>query len=579
MSALYETNLWNKIDLLHERYHREHNHLTHFLEMISKLQYACSEFSKTLKTVLNKKYALADTEASTLYKSMEHFIKCLSTHSEAFNEASESMKTIILDPITKNISDSFQKEKELYNTYSKTRSIYNNSKSSLEKTHKEFEYRAKECENLVYNAKKAKRYSSASKEEIVKLEAKATDSIANTALYEDKYVNILDETNKARENETNSQKKMHNFYQNMDNDYYTKMKTMTGFYITSLKKINTAITIELDALADKFNRIKMENDINDFIEKNKTDAKPDVHIDFIPYKPSPELLNNSIIDSKNKNTKDLDVSLEVVITFQKIFKDIRTDLNMNEEKKKNKLRLLSNQLFNLEKTNSFTKKEKDELLKNLSDQSCRSHFFKFISKLKTKGFKNNDNLFKDLTEIFSYILELSEKEKDYESAQNCIILSQTIYNENKKKKKYLIDYIRDNKWLNNIEFWEGLIDCMIEREITKDNEINVNKDEKEKKGNMKNIAFSQIFSYTNNMVEFNLNKEDIISLVEKFCQKYEIEKEMVASIKDNINNILINKEKKKKMEEEEKENKKEESKDNNGQPKIEIVKDYFSADS
>ena len=72
-------------------------------------------------------------------------------------------------------------------------------------------------------------------------------------MYEDKYINILDETNKVRENETNS-KKMHIFI-NMGNDCYTKMKNMTGFK-TSLKKVNIAITIELDALADKFNRIK-----------------------------------------------------------------------------------------------------------------------------------------------------------------------------------------------------------------------------------------------------------------------------------------------------------------------------------
>ena len=52
MSALYEQNLWGKIDLLHERYHREHNHMTHFLEIISKFQYACSEFSKTIKNIL-----------------------------------------------------------------------------------------------------------------------------------------------------------------------------------------------------------------------------------------------------------------------------------------------------------------------------------------------------------------------------------------------------------------------------------------------------------------------------------------------------------------------------------------------
>lgn len=43
------------------------------------------------------------------------------------------------------------------------------------------------------------------------------------------------------------------------------------------------------------------------------------------------------------------------------------------------------------------------------------------------------------------------------------------------------------------------------------------------------------------MLDFNLQKDDIISLVEKLSKKYEIEKEMVDSIIDNINNIINSK--------------------------------------
>jgi len=545
MNIQYDEHLWGKVDFLHERYHKEHNYMNHFLEMITKFQLACSDFSKNIKNVLNKNLVLADSKESTLYKSMDSFRKCLLTHSQVFNETNESFKSTIIDPITKSINETFLKEKELYNHYTKNLSIYNNSKNSLQKVHHEFENRAKECENLVYNAKKSKMYSLASQEQILKLESKATESIANTALSEDKYINTLGETNKARENEINSQKKIQNMYQNIDNDFYSKIKLMFGIFITSLKKMYTGIAIEIDSLADKFNRISIEKDIKDFIEKNKTDAKPDKPICFIPYKPAADSINYSKISSKRKDSVDLDVSLEVIKTFQKIFKHIRTDLNMDDERKKNRLRLLSNQLFKIENNNNFTKKEKDELFGYLKEQKWRNYFIKFLSKLKTKGFKNNDVVLKDLIEVFSHILELSEKEKDYDSAQNCIILSQTIYNENKSKKKdYLIDYIRNNKWINSIEFWEGIIDYMIQKEITKNDEINKNKDEKEKKSNNKNIVFSQVFSYTNNMAEFNIKIEDIISLIEKFSKKYEIEQEMVNSIIDNVNNIQKNKKKK-----------------------------------
>ena len=587
MSIIYEQHLWNKIDFLHERYHKEHTQMSHFLEIISKFQLACLEFSKSLKTVLNKKLKLADSEESTLYKSMESFTKCLLTHSQLFNETNESIKSNLIDPITKVINDSFQKEKEMYNSYCKIRTIYTNSKSSLQKIHKEFESRAKECETLVYNAKKTKMYSLANQEQITKLEAKATESIANTALCEDKYINILNEANKARENETSYQKKLQNYYQSIDNDFYLKIKMMTGFFITSLKKMYTGITIDIDSLADKFNRINAEKDINDFIEKNKTDAKPDKPICFKPYRPAAESINNNKVTSKRRDSVDLNVSLEVIKTFQKIFKYIRTDLNMDEESKKNRLRLLSNKLFQIENNTNITQKEKDELLTYLKDENSRTYFMKFLSKLKTKAFKNNENLIKDISEVFLYILEISENEKDYDNAQNCIILSQTFYNEENKKKKYLIDYIRSNKWINSIEFWEGIIDFMIQREITKNDEINKNKDEKEKKSNIQNIVFSQVFSYTNNMVEFNISKEDIISLVDKFCKKYEIEKEMVDSIVDNVNNIVNSKnsekEKKDKIEEKNNENKinenkKEEDdkdKEDNKPKKIEIIKDYF----
>ena len=35
------------------------------------------------------------------------------------------------------------------------------------------------------------------------------------------------------------------------------------------------------------------------------------------------------------------------------------------------------------------------------------------------------------------------------------------------EKKFILDGIRDNKWLSSFEFWEGVINLMIEREIQK----------------------------------------------------------------------------------------------------------------
>ena len=115
MTDLYETNLWGKIDYLHERYQREHTHISNFLDMITRFQNACSDFSKSISSILTKNYILSESNTSTIYKSMENFYKTLLIHAESFKETFESIKINIV-PVLKSISDSFQKEKE-YNLY------------------------------------------------------------------------------------------------------------------------------------------------------------------------------------------------------------------------------------------------------------------------------------------------------------------------------------------------------------------------------------------------------------------------------------------------------------------------------
>ncbi len=572
MSAdLYEENLWGKIDYLHERYNREHNHISNFLDMMSKYQLACFEFSKQITNILNKNYILSESNTSTLYRSMQNYYKVLLIHSNAFKETFESIK-INLMPVTKSISDSFQKEKEMYNSYVKTRTIYINNKTNLEKIKKEFNQKSKDCETLVYNAKKAKIFSTATPEQINKMENKASENLANTALFEDKYVQALNEVNKSRENEINSQKKLQSYYHNIDTDYYGKIRMMTGFFISCLKRMFSTISVEIDDLNETFNKINIEQDINDFVEKFKTNAKPDSIIKYVPYKPAPEIVSNSIINSNANDKKNLIVSYEVIVVFKKLFKFIRTDLDMEEEKKKNRFRILTYKIFSQADNVSFTQKELSEILLLLKQKTYRSYILTILAKSRTKGFKKSEKLINDLSEIINYILDLEEKEKDLNMALACITLGETFYYEkinkfsNKTEKKYLIEGIKENKWVSTIEFWNGIINLMIQKEVEKSSDIKNN--EKDKKKVFNQIVYTQIFTYSNNMLEYNINKNDICTLVENLSNKYQLQKEDYDKIINNINkkDIIIEKnekkiqEKKKEENEDKKENKEEDEK-------------------
>ena len=98
-----------------------------------------------------------------------------------------------------------------------------------------------------------------------------------------------------------------------------------------------------------------------------------------------------------------------------------------------------------------------------------------------------------------------------------------------------MESIENNQWLKSIDFWNGIIDLMTKKEIEKNKKINKNTEnnEKEQKKIMSNAGFSQLLSYANNMVEFNIDKETIKRVIDKFAIKYEIEKNLVEAIYAN----------------------------------------------
>ena len=542
MTDLYVQNLWNKVEYLHERYQKQHSHIMNFFEMIAKFRQACLTFSDSIQDILDNNYILAESKNSTMYEAMERFQRLLFKYKDSFKEVVGSIK-INSKPIIDSLQDTVQKEKDLYNSYAKHHASYLSSKASLQKIYKEFYQKSKDCENKVYEAKKAKMYPKDLPEQINKMEQTASELLANTAIIEDKYIDIMNETNKLRETENLNQKKILTFYYNMDTNFYEKQKLMLGFFISCLQRKENILDISIGDLSIKYKNLNVEKDINDFVAKNKTSDKPDDVIKFQPYKVASEISDESILNAdvtdKSKDNKILEVSYEVILLFKKFFKSCRTDLDMEKERKKSKLRLLTYKLFFPGDNVYLEDNEKRELYSLFRENNFRTYFLLILSRQRTKGYKKNPKLLKDFIEIFKYILDKAEKENNLDEAINCVILSQTYYCEQIGKngemaKKYILDDIRDNKWLSSFEFWEGIIDLMIKKEIEKNERINKNKNEIDKKNNNNNIYFSQIFSYTNNMIEFNINKNEILDFVEKVCKKYELEFDLVNAIQMNV---------------------------------------------
>ena len=547
MAEQYVEKLWGKIDFLHEKTLKEHSNLNIFSEIITKYQQALTDFSKSIDNIKHKNADIVDAKekGNTIDLAITNFKQALKSHVDEFKECSNHMKKSIINPIIKTIDDKYTEEKELYYQYNKSKNLYNNSKINLEKARKEFEASAKICESNIFNMIQSKYQALNSEEDLVKYEERMKLSITSTKNLEDKYYKLLEDTNKAREIEINKQKELLKFYQIINTDFYLKLNCIISYFIPMVKKMFTSILLSMDALDYRFKNINIQQDMNNFIEKNKTDFKRDDPIPFIPYTPEADLTKN-FAGIEKKELETLDINYQVISTMHQNFRDIRKDLNMIEEEKKYRLRFLCTQIFKIGPGISFNPKEKKELINLLKEPFYKSYFLVTLSKQRTKGrFQRSETLIKDLSDIIHNILDESQKNKDYESAKNCIILSQTFFHEKKNqndiKKIYLFDYIKNYKWLQSLDFWEGIIEHMIQNEIAKNEEVNkknnvINETQEDIKSRLSNIGFSQVLSYSNNMIEFKIEKKDITKIVDSFIKKYGIEESMAEAIYENIKN-------------------------------------------
>jgi hypothetical protein len=357
----------------------------------------------------------------------------------------------------------------------------------------------------------------------------------------------IEEANKMRTNEFNKEKEILNFYQQIDLNNYNQIKGLLGIFLVFIKKANKSIFTSIEALSANYQSIDIAKDINSFIQNNKSENKPDNPIAFKPYNPE-ATLNNSSLSGDPKENEILHINYEVISTLRKTFRNICEDLNMEEETKKHRLRILSLKIFKIGPNVNFSKEEKKELMSYLKVPKFRNYFIITLSKQRTKGrFQRGEKLIEDLADILNLILDISEKEQNYEDAKNCIILSQTFYSEiildkktKQKYKRYLFEYIMDNKWLTSISFWAGIIDYMIQKEIKKNEGINKDSIQtetlEERRLRISNIGFTQLLSYANNMIEFYMKKDDIKQMLDLFIKKYDIEKSMADMIYETVEN-------------------------------------------
>ena len=523
----YEDHLWNRFEALHERYRRQYNYLSNLKTIFTKYRSGISDFSKSNLNIVKAKYQLEETNNSQ-NDALLSLVSNISKQGEAFDYFEKAIPGYIIQKLDSILDPVYYEEKDKYK-YNNLKKAYNNyiyAQNSVEKAKKTFYNSASAAENQLRVVIKTKEIdvSQANIETLNKLESKKNDLINEAKNYENKYISEIQNANKLRIDFNQKQNDILQFYEKRDENSGEEIKIMLMLFVAELKKDIQIITTNIQDFEENIKKIDIKKDINEFVDLNKGTVKPDEEIIFYPYDPI-----TKITETKESEEFKYNVMREMKLNFNGIF----PDFNQEFEDKKSELRKMTVNFF---KTNvKFNEQEK--LLEYLKEKQFRDYFLINLSKQRTQGrYARKEEIMNNLKEVLNLILEIAEKEKDYESGKNCIILSQTYYIEDKNdknKKIYLIESIQDNNWLKSINFWNGIIDLMIKKEIEKNNKINKNNDENEQKKISSNAGFSQLLSYSNNMVEFKIDKDIIKHIIDKFAIKYNIEKNLVETIYAN----------------------------------------------
>ena len=291
------------------------------------------------------------------------------------------------------------------------------------------------------------------------------------------------------------------FYYNLINTYVILLKSENKKINDEIKKLENAENLE-----KKENKSEMKKLIEQY-DKNKKEEKKKKFVQY-PTK---------ILFSDCKNKKQFEVYFKSVNIIKKyIDENIFPEYDYKTELNNFKMSELLQKLF-ANKNKEINKVLKDTFDDLIENPSVHHTVFVILSKLRTNGtFCQSKALISLLGEGFEKVLINSKKNKLYDNIKNIIILSQTYYYEDdKKEKKYIFEFIKNNKWLKSAKFWRNFITYMINNDL-KRCELTKEKDNYQ----LGEVVFSNLLTFASNMKSFEIDKRVIIKIMDELFVKY-----------------------------------------------------------
>ena len=509
-------------------------------EFLEKVLYSFNELNKFLKDAFKRLMILKSNFTNIQFSLEEQNIHeiCKLIFQKVLNNVEQDDR--LVEEIIKNFSGhikTFNKEKELYNDFKKLNKELQDEKERLQKFRDISHKAGKEAE------KKVKKFVENNYKNLSNLSEEAKKELDNITIPASKafnsYQNIVDNANQLINKFNDSQTIMFERLPELGNEDGVFFFRLIKYYMQNLEEGERYLNINKKQLNES-KTVEQDSKLKELIEKNEDNKKDEKPIDLIQYQ-------SGLDFNKCKNKEEFDLFAKSVEMINKhISNEIYPNYKYELELKNFQEGQLLKEIF---EEKILDEKKAEKFLESLKDESVHRAIYIVLSQLRTNSrFKRSKPLIELFGKAFEILLQSAEKNKLYENAKNCIILSQTYFydDEENKKKIYVFEYIKKNKWLSNPQFWRGFIDYMIKKEFERfqktfpetnfDVEQNINITQKVK-NKLNEVIFSQLLPFVSNMIDFGIDKRIVLKIAEDFTKKYDY---MTPSNYESLLGIISN---------------------------------------
>ena len=541
----YSVELWNNYNKAQKTLNFHLQGLRDVISLYSD-HYKCQQsYALLLKNTYLSKNQI--TVFESLYKGFNSFKSDMSNQYKYLSEFLTGLRNEIINPLSSLYKTSLSKLN--YNIYEmqSIEKAYRTSVENLENSKNYFHHFAKKAEENKLMAELYKERNDKNLNELIKDEE--TKMLNNLKLSKDNekiYVELIDKTNDLQDDYVEIKKRNLNEIQEIEEEIAENIKdSFRKFIIFQVAYLrNMEYDIKNKSLI--FENINVKNDINKYINNNKTQITQLYKYEYAPYISEFE---NKILKEKNiQNIYSENVKNGVKLFISNVFsKEKPNEINPNSKYYKseiiaNEIKQIVNKIF---KSENLSKDEKEKINKLILLKKTRRKLLQEINNYCLNNINSsllNEISYENISNLLKESLKVLQIEKDYESEKLILNFATSFYQINgtsQKKKQFIQNDLIDNKLFNKYEFWKELIKYNIIEEMYNQKKYNLFSDKKEdeekNKTRIKEIAISKINLHRNYMIDFKCKHSFMKQILQEFKEYYDLSDDDTQKIVNKIN--------------------------------------------